>query len=155
MPLDSDHEKENDINMQDVLQKMIRKAANSPAEVVLKYIVIGVLALFGVVVWYTWQSNLQQPERLYSLLERSIQQQDTALSAQSMSIALQQSSLDELVKFTALVGKEHGTHDAKLATIIEALALLRKENVGLQESIQAHTRATESLTEAVQRMNGL
>ena len=53
----------------------INKAANSPAEVVLKYIVIGVMLLFGVVIYYTWQSNLSQPEKLYLLLERSIEQQ--------------------------------------------------------------------------------
>jgi hypothetical protein len=98
----------NGISVQEIILKTIGKAANSPAETVLKYIVIGIMTLFGVVVWYTWQSNMAQPEKLYTLLERSIEQQEKQAVAQT-------EALREIQRFTISVGIEHQDHATKLA----------------------------------------
>ena len=135
----------------------INKAANSPAEVVLKYIVIGVMALFGVVVWYTWQSNMAQPEKLYTLLERSIEQQEKQTAAQT-------EALREIQRFTVAVGIEHQDHATKLALHesgnakrMDALAGEIKElcegNKLLVNAIQENTTAVSRWIEQMEQQN--
>jgi hypothetical protein len=149
--------KEEDVSMQEVILKTIGKAANSPAEVILKYIVIGVLTLFGTVVWYTWQSNMAQPDRLYSLLERSIEQQEKQTVAQT-------EALREIQRFTVAVGIEHQDHATKLALHesangkrMDALAGEIKElcegNKLLVNAIQENTAAVSRWIEQMEQQN--
>jgi hypothetical protein len=123
----------------------INKAANSPAEVMLKYIVIGVLLLFGVVIYYTWQSNLAQPERLYTLLEKSISQQEAALAQQTKALQIQQSSLEKVQEFTIRVQLEHQQHTAQLASMSTDIVTLCSQNTELRDAIKENTVAVSRL----------
>jgi len=152
---------ENGATMQEIILKTIGKAANSPAEVVLKYIVIGVLTLFGVVVWYTWQSNMAQPDRLYALLEKSIEQQERQMTAQTEALRLNSEALREIQRFTVQVGVEHQDHAVKLGLLeantnkrMEALTTELKElcegNKVLVDAIQENTTAVSRWIEQME-----
>jgi hypothetical protein len=135
----------NGISVQEIILKTIGKAANSPAETVLKYIVIGIMTLFGVVVWYTWQSNLSQPERLYTLLEKSIAQQEDALAQQTKALQIQQSSLDKIQEFTIRVQLEHQQHAVQLSGVTSDLTTLCKQNTELRDAIRENTVSVSRL----------
>jgi hypothetical protein len=132
----------------------INRAANSPADVVLKYIVIGVLLLFGVVIYYTWQSNLSQPERLYALLEKSIVQQESALSQQTKAIQIQQASLDKIQEFTVRVQLEHQQHTSQLTSVSTDLSALCKQNTELRDAIRENTVAVSRLITLLEEKTG-
>ena len=52
--------KESD-DMQELIAKELKRLSDSPAEVVLKYIMLAVLILFGAFTWFAWQDNAKQP----------------------------------------------------------------------------------------------
>ena len=132
----------------------INRAANSPADVVLKYIVIGVLLLFGVVIYYTWQSNLSQPERLYALLEKSIVQQESALSQQTKALQIQQVSLEKIQEFTIRVQLEHQQHTAQMTSMGTDLSTLCKQNTELRDAIRENTVAVSRLITLLEEKTG-
>jgi len=139
-----------DETVTETVVKQVGKIASSPAETVLKYIVVGVLILFGTVFWFSWQSNQGQPEKLYTLLEKSITQQEKTLENQSQHLRMQQESLNKLHEFTVGVRVEHQDHAAKLAvletttvrrmdTISQDMKTLCEDNKLLVSAIQENT----------------
>jgi hypothetical protein len=133
-----------------VLQEMRRLAA-SPAETIQKWIFLAVLILFGVFVWYAWQSNAEQPEKLYGLLERQYTLLEKQVTGQATSMQIQQDSLKQIQDFAIRVPLEHQSHDTKLTMLTASYDRLAADNSALREAVKANTDAISRLIEILDR----
>jgi len=131
--------------------KELRRLANSPADIIQKYIVLAVLLLFGAFTWFAWQQNASQPERLYTVLEQSIQQQGESLQ-------IQQDSLAKIQEFTIRVPIEHADHTVRLTAVSSDIMRLTDESSRLKDAVLANTEAigrlVAALEENAKRNNG-
>lgn len=129
--------------MQELIARELKRLSNSPAEVIQKYIVLAVLLLFGAFVWFAWQNNARQPERLYTLLEQSIQQQGESLK-------IQQDSLAKLQEFAIRVPIEHAEQNTKLSAMSTDVGRLCDESRRINEAVLANTEAIGRLIAALE-----
>ena len=138
--------------------KELRRLANSPADIIQKYIVLAVLLLFGAFTWFAWQQNSSQPERLYTLLEKTISQQNISLEKQGESIRIQQESLSKIQEFTIRVPIEHADHTTRLTAVTSDIMRLTDESSRLKDAVLANTEAigrlVKALDENAKRNNG-
>ena len=132
----------------------IRKAANAPADTVLKYVLICTLILFGAMTWYSWQSNQRNPDRLYELIERQINQT-------SESLKVQESALKEIQEFSVRVPMEHQSAEVKLTMIDTNVARvdakvdrISADNAALRDAIQSQIEVITKLVKAMEVRNG-
>jgi len=123
--------------------KELRRLANSPADIIQKYIVLAVLLLFGAFTWFAWQQNSSQPERLYTLLEQSIKQQGESLQ-------IQQDSLRKIQDFAIRVPIEHADHTTRLTAVSSDIMRLTDESSRLKEAVLANTEAIGRLVAALE-----
>jgi cytoskeletal protein RodZ len=135
---------ETDPEMQpETVLKELRRLANSPADIIQKYIVLAVLILFGAFTWFAWQQNAQQPERLYVLLEKSVTQQGESLRIQEQSLA-------KLQEFAIRVPIEHADHTTRLTAVSTDIMRLTDESSRLKDAVLANTEAIGRLVKALE-----
>ena len=120
-----------------VLAEM-RKLAASPVETVQKWAFLAILVLFGVFVYFSFQSNSQQPEKLFTLLEKQINQSNESLK-------VQEAALKEIQQFAIRVPIEHQTADVKLTMIASGVDKLASDNSTLRDAVKANTEAISKL----------
>lgn len=142
---------EHDPTVAETVVKEVGKIASSPADTVLKYIVVCVLALFGVMFYLTWRDNQDQPDKLYTLLERSVNEQ-------SNSLKIQESVLKELQAFSIRVPLEHQSTDQKISAVaadVVRMSAVQEKICVYQEEIRAailaNTQAIAKLIESWER----
>ena len=157
---ESTSETESEVPVIDMAAREIRKVANAPDGTMMKYVVVCVLLLFGAMTWYSWQSNQRNPDRLYALLEKSIDQQVENNRQQAEnnrqqveSMKMQEKALHELQRFSIQVPMEHNDHAKKLEIMhAELKAEISKVSVSqdaLREAVMANTEILGRLLEAM------
>lgn len=132
---------ENDATVTEAVAKEVGKIALSPPATVLNYITIGLVGLFVAVFWLTWQSNQDQPEKLYVLLERSVTQQ-------AESLQVQEKSLSALQEFAVRVPLEHQDQNSKISMMQSDMQKLCNYQEEIRQAILANTQAISKLIES-------
>lgn len=128
--------------------KQAGRIANSPSDVILKYVVIGVLTLFGFLFFFQWKQNQSSPDKVISILERTVD----ALTA---SQKIQEASLSEIQKFAIQVPMEHRDMAAKQSLANEKICQIETKQADLQDAIKANSDAVKENTAAVARLIGV
>ena len=117
--------------------KELRRLAQSPIEVVWKWVFLAVLVMFGWLVWLAFESNQRQPERLYELIERQIMQN-------SESLKVQEKALNELQQLAVTVPLEHRSAETKLTLIDDKVSRMT-------DNMDRLTKAVTELIEAMKK----
>jgi septal ring factor EnvC (AmiA/AmiB activator) len=104
--------------------------------------------------WYSWQSNQRNPDRLYELIERQINQT-------SESLKVQESALKEIQEFSVRVPMEHQSAEVKLTMIDTNVARvdakvdrISADNAALRDAIQSQIEVITKLVKAMEVRNG-
>jgi hypothetical protein len=128
--------------------KQVGKIANSTSDVILKYVMIGVLTLFGFLFFFQWKQNSASPDRVIGLLESQI----TTLTA---SLKVQETSLEKIREFAIQVPMEHRDMSTKQAATEAAVARIDAKQDDLSSAVKSNTDAIRANTEAVARLIGV
>jgi len=124
------------------LLKQAGKIANSTSDVVLKWILLGVLVLFGTVFFFQWRQNSTSPERLISIMEQSVK-------ANTDSLKVQEQSLAKIQEFSIRVPMEHASAERKIDDNATSIGQMRTEQSELRAAVKANTEAVQANTKAV------
>jgi hypothetical protein len=111
--------------------------------VVLKYILLCVLGLFGVVFWVQWKQNAEQPERLMELIQRNVDQ-NTA------SLKVQENALESIREFSIRVPMEHRDQSDKLNSVASTVTEVKQEQDLLRQAVTANTEAVTRLVKVLE-----
>ena len=129
--------------IQDAILKQTSKLANSTSDVVLKYILLAVLTMFGIMFWLQWKANSNQPERLIELIQKSVDQNTTSLK-------VQEASLNSIREFSIRVPLEHASQDQKLTTISSTFTTVCQEQAALRQAVTANTESVAKLIQVLE-----
>jgi hypothetical protein len=124
------------------LMKQAGKIANSTSDVVLKWILLGVLVLFGTVFFFQWRQNSSSPERLITIMQESVK-------ANTDSLKVQEASLAKIQEFSIRVPIEHASAERKLDENAQSIGQIRTEQSELRAAVKANTEAVQANTKAV------
>jgi acyl carrier protein len=137
-------ESTDDVDTTDVI-KQVGTIANSSADIVLKYILLAVLTLFGVMFFFQWRQNSSSPDKLITIMEQSVK-------ANSDSLKVQEASLEKIQEFSIRVPMEHADMARKVESNAASLSEVRKEQADLRDAIISNSEAIRANTESVGRL---
>jgi len=133
--------------LHDSILKQTARLANSTSDVVLKYILMAVLTMFGIMFWFQWRQNSAQPDRLIELIQKSVDQ-NTA------SLKVQEASLNSIREFSIRVPMEHQDQSNKLLAVATALTTVKQEQDALRSAVTANTEAVTKLVRVLESKVG-
>jgi len=128
----------------DVL-KQANKIANSTSDVVLKWILLGILVLFGVVVFLMLRQNMNAPDKMITIMEQSVK-------ANTDSLKVQEQSLAKIQEFSIRVPMEHANALTKIEQNGTTLSQMQTEQAELRAAVKANTEAVQANTQAVAKL---
>jgi septal ring factor EnvC (AmiA/AmiB activator) len=131
----------NEMDTADLL-KQADKVANAKPNVLQNYIVIAVLALFGVMFFFQWRQNSSSPDKLITIMERSVQ-------ANTDSLKVQEQSLEKIQEFSIRVPMEHANALTKIEVNGQTLSQMKTEQAELRAAVKSNTEAVQANTAAV------
>ena len=129
------------------LLRQADKMANARPNILQNYIVIAILCLFGVMFFFQWRQNSASPDKLISIMEKSVQ-------ANTDSLKVQEQSLAKIQEFSIQVPMEHADAARKIDSNGVVLGQMRTEQSELRMAIKANSEAIQKNTEAVARLIG-
>lgn len=129
----------------DTAIKQVGKLANSTSDVVIKYVFMAVLTLFGILFFCQWRQNSTSPDKLITIMEKQV-------SALTDSLKIQEISLDKIREFSIQVPMEHADMIRKVENNAATLREVREEQSELKSAILANSEAIKANTEAVGKL---
>ena len=140
--------------IQDAILKQTSKLANSTSDVVLKYILLIVLAMFGAMFWVQWRVNTGTPDRLIELIQKSVDQNTASLKVQEASLRAQEDSLRGIREFSVRVPIEHANHDARIGSLAASFEASKRDSEELRRAVLANTEAVTRLVKVLEIKTG-